>query len=520
MNNVHFEGISENMSYLFTNKGVTKISLELNDLNGKNYVPYTYENLNVAIDILKENIDFRYKTGIINLQEYTSHPRKFLNTLFEIFKPKNQISLINEWEIRFGSNLLLINESVDDLIIESKINESWTSFKILLEQWYNPVDWGKSVAKGAQNVYDYGKEKTSQLKQWGQEQSKQIKDKGVVDWAKDKASAVWKSVKEGITKAWNCVKANPVECIMEGMRRLVYTAAGTAVLTGVSFIPVVGQITNGIIFGSLLIWDIYKALSGKYESGEYQWSYLDIIVDAIAILLPAASKILKTAAVGVRSFAQFGKMAATKGGWFLKAFNAIKLGMTKLVSAISNSAKFIGDKLGIKWLSNFAGKATSKLQSWVDEMVAAGGKTAPKVTQQSVKSLNSTQKAAYDKLLASWKVQQKALGKPNLNPGQATRNKLIKQAKTFNQQTKQIWGKGVPKPIPPKGVILKSMGKSFLVTTALCSALGLEGTTCREKIESGEVTPEQIAAAEKEIQQNLSQSIEDQGGFDDLEFEL
>ena len=194
--------------------------------------------------------------------------------------------------------------------------------------------------------------------------------------------------------------------------------------------------------------------------------------------------------------------------------------MTKLASTISNSAKFIGDKLGIKWLSNFAGKATSKLQSWVDEMVAAGGKTAPKVTQQSVKSLNSTQKAAYDKLLASWKAQQKALGKPNLNPGQSTRNKLIKQAKTFNQQSKQIWSKGAPKPIPPKGVILKSMGKSFLVTTALCSALGLEGTTCREKIESGEVTPEQIAAAEKEIQQNLSQSIEDQGGFDDLEFEL
>jgi hypothetical protein len=64
------------------------------------------------------------------------------------------------------------------------------------------------------------------------------------------------------------------------------------------------------------------------------------------------------------------------------------------------------------------------------------------------------------------------------------------------------------------------MGKSFLVTTALCSALGLNGATCTEKIQSGEVTPEQIAAAEKEIQQNLSQSIGDQGGFDDLEFEL
>jgi hypothetical protein len=473
MKDIILEGVSENMQYLFTNKGVTKISNELYDLNGKNYVPYTYENLNVAIDILRENINFKYKIGTIGLQEYTSQPRKFLNTILEIFQPKNKITIIKEWEEQFGSKLLLINESVDNLIIESRLYNTWESFKFLLEQWYNPLSKDFVVHRGVENLGNWTKEKGSQIKQWGQEQAKQIKDKGVLSWAKDKASEVWAAVKEGIIKAWNCVKANPVECIMEGMRSLVFTAAGTAALTGISFIPVVGQVTNGVIFGSLLIWDIYKALSGKYESGEYQWSVIDIIVDAVALLLPAAGKILKTAGVGIKSFAQFGKMAVTKGGWFLKSFNAIKLGMTKLITAISNGSKFIGDKLGIKWLSNFAGKATSKLQSWVDEMVTAS-KSVPKTPQS-----NSTK-----------------------------------------QQLKQIWGKGTPKPIPPTGVMVKSMGKTFLVTTALCGALGLDGFTCQQKIKSGEITPEQIDAAEKELQQNIQRNIESQGGFDDLEFEL
>jgi hypothetical protein len=48
-------GMSVNMGYLFTDKGVVKISLEQNDLNGRNFVPYTFESLNIALDIINEN---------------------------------------------------------------------------------------------------------------------------------------------------------------------------------------------------------------------------------------------------------------------------------------------------------------------------------------------------------------------------------------------------------------------------------------------------------------------------------
>ena len=34
MENLVIEGISHNLQYVFTNKGVTKISAQLNDLNG------------------------------------------------------------------------------------------------------------------------------------------------------------------------------------------------------------------------------------------------------------------------------------------------------------------------------------------------------------------------------------------------------------------------------------------------------------------------------------------------------
>ena len=46
MSEVKLEGLSVNMDYMFTIKGVLKMSYDLKDLNGRNYVPYTYEHLN------------------------------------------------------------------------------------------------------------------------------------------------------------------------------------------------------------------------------------------------------------------------------------------------------------------------------------------------------------------------------------------------------------------------------------------------------------------------------------------
>jgi hypothetical protein len=477
MEKLVFEGISHNLQYVFTNRGVSRISEQLNDLNGKNYVSYSHNNLNVAIDIMKENTEFKFKTGKLDLVEYAASPRRFLNNIIEIFQPENSISLIKEWETIFGGDLLLINESVDSLIVESRINESWESFKILLEQWYNPADWARGIAKGAENVYNYGKEKVQQFKKWGGEQVKQIQQKGIWNYAKEKGAALWDTVKNAVKSAYKCLSNNFVECLMEGIRGAVMSAGGIAVLTGISMIPAIGQIPTVIIFGALLLWDLYKMASGKYESGEYQWSVMDIVIDTISLLLPALGKVVKAATMGIKSFAQLGKAAVSKGGVLLKVFNAIKGGIVKLGGYITQAATWLGEKLGMTTLKSWGSRATSQLSKITDDMVAgSGGKIATK---------------------ASTKIKPVSVGQ--------------KVKSGLNKAYRPDLGKA----IPAKGVIVKSAGIAFLVTTAICAALGLNGATCTEKIENGEVTPEQYEAAKKQADIDMSNAMAaDDSGLD------
>lgn len=481
MENLVIEGISHNLQYVFTNKGVTKISAQLNDLNGENYVPYTYDNLNVAIDIMRENIEFKYRIGKLDIIEYAAAPRKFLNNLVEIFKPQNPVSLIKEWETIFGNDLILINESVDKLVIESRINQSWDSFKVLLEVWYNPADWGKSIAKGAENVYNYGKEKVQKFTKWTAQQAKEIQDKGIWNYAKETGASLWDTVKNAVKSAYKCLSNNITECLMENLRHFTFTAGGVAALTGLSMITAIGQIPTLTIFGGLLLWDLYKMSSGKYESGEYKWGVFDIVIDAVSLLLPALGKVVKGATAGIKTFAEFGKRAVTEGGLLLKLFNLIKGGIAKLGGYVTKAATWLGEKLGMTSLKAWSSNATSQLNKISNEMIAGSkGKLATKIAT-------------------------KTPAKPSVGLGQKTKNFVNK-----------TYRPNLGNAIPPSGVILKSAGKTFLVTTALCSALGLDGFTCRERIESGEVTPEQISQAELKIQQELGKNIASSGGFDDV----
>jgi len=456
-------GMSVNMGYLFTDKGVVKMSFEQNDLNGRNFVPYTFESLNIALDIINENFNFKYKTGNISLTEYTSEPRRFLNFLIETLKPENTIKIIQEWETNHGNKLLLINESVDKLLIEQRVVDSWNSIKLIIEQgeWYNKV--GDAIKSGAKNVYNYGKDFVKKGAEWVKDQDKLIRQKGFTQWAKESAGKVWGYVKDKIADVWNCVKSG-IECIMEGMKKLVFSAGGTAILTGVSFIPVVGQITNGVIFGALLLWDIYKGLTGK------GWDILSIIANSIAVLLPSLGKIVKTAFAGIKSFAQLGVAAVSKGGIFLKVFNLLKSGIGSLTKLIGQAAKFLGEKLGIKSLQSWGGKVQQKMSQMVDDMAAAAKNKTPKTTTP----------------------------KPSLK-----------------SKVKDIWKKN-PKPIPPGGVIVDRMGKSFLLTTTICAALNLDGLRCQQKVESGEITDEQLKQAQAKAEAELAKTFAD----DEVTFEL
>jgi len=459
MSALQFQGVSENLKYIFTNRGMVQTGDYFQ--NKGNVINYTFENLPIAIDILKEHKELYYKLNKISLTEYANSSRKFLYQLLEIFELKNNVSIIKEWEEQFGSKLLLINESVDKLIVESRINESWESLKVLLEAWYNPFSWdwkggveraGKWIGDQAKGVVD-----------WTKDQAKQIKQKGLVQWGIDKAKNVWNSVKNAVSKAWNCLTNNFVECLMEGLRSAVFSAVGMGVMTAVTFIPGVGQIADSIVFGCLLIWDVYKMLSGKYESGEYKWSFADIIIDAVCLLLPALGGILRGALRGIKGGAELAVAAAKKGGVLAKAVNLLKGGISKIVGFIGKSATWIGEKLGITWLKNFGTKATSFMEKTVQEL---GGATTKSAELATVKQPGLIQKAG---------------------------TKLSDAGKGLKQFSKDF---KFTKPWP---VVAKKTGQTIILTGALCAALGLDGWTCHHKVESGEVTPEDVEAAKKSL---------------------
>jgi len=372
MSSLNYFAFSENMNYIFTNKGVTKLSLKENDLNGRNSVPYTYDNLNIAVDILKENIEFRFKTGKISLLEYTSQPRKFLYQILEIFKPKDSI-----------------------MIMTTK------------------------TATDAGN--------------WMKDQKKQIQDKGLTNWAKDKATNVWNSIKSNITKAWNCLSNNFFECLMEGMRKLVFTAAGTAAVTGLSMMPGIGQVSNSIIFGSLLIWDIYKMNSSKYQSGQYKFNIMDIVIDAISLLLPVFGKVVKAAGVGIKTVGDLAK-AASRGGVLGKAALVIKNGLSKIIGFIGKAAKWLGEKLGLKSLANWGNRASNQMTK-ISTEISSGVKVS--------------------KL------------------GQALAGRKKELSKIL---------KVMPKTMPTREKLLTAMGKSFAFAVTMCAALGIDGFKCRAQI--------------------------------------
>lgn len=473
-NNLKLVGISHDVKYIFTNEGI----LETNSFfsNSKtDLIEYSYENFHLGIQMLKEHNSTFYKANQISLLEYSNSPRKSLYRLLEIFEVKNYTTIIKEWEEVYGNKLLLINESVDKLLVESRVNDAWNGINQILEWTLNPFssefysgkNWGEIgsgiVGAGKKTVdwaYDQGKKTVN----WTADQIKQIRDKGFFTWAGEKVSYAWNYVKDAVARAWNCLTNNFFECLMEGIREAAFSAVGMGVMTAISFIPGVGQVADVIVFGSLLLWDIYKMLSGKYESGKYKWSWVEIIIDAICAVLPALGFLAKSALRGIKGFGELGIKAATEGGIFGRILNFFKGSLGKVFSALGRSMKFVGEKLGLEFLVKYGSKAETILS----KEVQVAEKAAQTGAKEGKKGVVATAK-----------------------------DSLKKAGEGVKQFTKDF---KFTKPIP---VVLKKSGKTVLVTAALCSALGVDGWTCQHKIENGEISEEEIKKAEESLKAGL-----------------
>jgi hypothetical protein len=450
-----FIGLTKDMRYVFTNKGIISVFESVDESNNKTLIKYTPENIPQVVNMVKEVNLFEYTNKIIDRDKFLSSSRKFLNQLVEIVCDKNEsLNVITEWEETFGDKLLLLNESDSDELITERVSESWDFVVGLTESWYNPFSKDFVAYRPFTWAYDKGKKVAKAYKEGGLTNVAKKTGNYLIKKAKD----VYNTVKNAIVAAWKCLTSNFVECLMEGLRSMAMSVVGVGVLTLVSFIPGVGQIPTLVIFGALLIWDIYKMLSGKYESGRYAWSWMDIIIDAISLLFPVIGKGLKALAIGgVKTISAVWKLAS-KIPILGKALTLISKSLSKIGGFIARGVKFIGEKLGIKWLSNYGSKAEASLAN----LAKGGTSTAAKST-----------------------------------------------VKTGTKQTlkQTLVGQGSNYVIPSAGVMVTTTGGAMLLTGAICGYLGLDDWSCKEKAESGKITPEQIKKAKEETEGKISDEL-------------
>lgn len=466
-NDLKILSISYDVRYVFTNKGILETT-EIFKKRDTRFIEYTEENIPLGLEMVRDHYQNFYRAGQISLMEYVNSPRKVLYNIVEILQPQGNTRLIREWEENHGKKLLLINESSDKSILESRVDEAWGGINNIIMEWtinpfnsdfYTGKNWGEigsgvasGVKKGGEWLVDQGKKAVD----WTVDQARQIRDKGFFTWAGEKVSKVFNYIKDAISRAWNCLTENFFECLMEGIRDFTFSAIGMGTMTALSFVQPIGTVADVVVFGSLLIWDIYKMMSGKYESGKYKWSWFEIICDAVFAAIPFLGSAFKAAGGGVKSMEQLGTKAATEGGIFKKILDGLKSNLSKIGGAIAQGAKWVGEKLGLEFLVKYATKAENAIAKGVQEATQAEAKAAAKS------------------------------GKGLLKRGVESVGNLVKGVK-------------LTKPLP---VVIKKFGKTVLITGAFCAAIGADGWTCKHRVENGEFTPEQMKKIEADFVKN------------------
>jgi len=315
------------------------------------------------IEIIGENVNFMVQKLNSNISEISSFTRKNVYHVLEYFETDSKLSLMVEYETKFGS-LLLTEGTVDR---KKLIEETWVWIKEktqILEQTLNPFN---------KDFYT-----SSNWKKAGEETLGAAKNvaTGVGNFVKDPVG----TTKKGIQ--W--VKENGFPAMMEKIRDGLSSGTGIAIqifaqMTGV------GNIGVGIVWGSMLLYDLWKVFTDK------DWNFLDILFDALGILSTGAAKGLKIAAqeigvtgkggaAGLKSgMAKLAKSPKTAG--YMKTLSN---GISTVIAWLEKSGAWLSKNLGIKWISDVLGKAktwiveniTGPINTWANASKATKGTKA------------------------------------------------------------------------------------------------------------------------------------------------
>jgi hypothetical protein len=307
-----------------------------------NHVPFSD-----LIDIIGENISFLAQDIKTDLKEISSFTRKNAYQVLESFgETDKRLSLMMEYEVKFGSSLLTESVANPQVII----SETWQWIKeqvLVLEQTYNPFNkdfWSKSNAK------QIGSNVVSGAKSFG---------KGVVDTAKSVGKALANPI-DTIKKGYNWVKENGIGALMEKIRDGLYSGVGTAIQIFLQFTGV-GNVAVAIVWGAMLVYDLYKVFTGK------DWSWSDILFDVLGMLSGGLVKVLRGSmkAVGVTK-----SMSMAQGVQKLAAspktsgiMSKIGSGISTVFNLLKKAGNWLAQKLGLKWVSGVMTKA----ENWLAE---------------------------------------------------------------------------------------------------------------------------------------------------------
>ena len=334
--------------YISKNGRYMMLENSIFDRTNNQYADINELSFSDLINIIGDNVGFMTQNLKSDLSEISSFTRKIAYNVFEYFETDTKLSLMMEYEVKFGSSLL--NESISNP--NQIIKETWDWIKEktqLLEQTFNPFN---------KDFYT-----SSNWKQAGQ---------NIVTGAKSTAKSIGNAILhpiDTIKGGIEWVKKNGIGGVMEKVREGLYSGVGVAVQIFLQFTGV-GNVAVGIIWGIMLLWDIYKGFS----KGE--WGIINIIFDVLGMV---SSGVLKTARAGLESA---GFLTAVEGkgakqiieagfknpktvGIFKTMGNSIVNGIKTILGWLKSGATFLYEKLGIKWAVEMLGKA----ETWLSENI-------------------------------------------------------------------------------------------------------------------------------------------------------
>lgn len=360
------------------------------------------------LEMVKDNIILKYNLGEMLFEDVSRFTRQTAYRLFECFEENQKLTLMMEYEVKFGSNLL-----TESLAFNQKklLKETWEYLQEkLINEWPewvdNTVSW---VSDKASDLGDWVSDKASSAKKW-------VSD--TWDTAKQKAGQAWDWAKEkaGQFSTWLISKGVPT--VMEGLRAVMFSWGGAIASTIISFIPYLNSL-NYIAWGALLAWDVLEAINGRAN-----WMY--IVIDLVGVIFSGGMAKGLMTAIG-KVFGSAAKLTGKSLSYVVNLLNKTAIGRT-VTSSVGTIASGFGKVLeiaakGVSWVaekfgSNALKNVPSKIKGFFDKIVAAlKGQPAPVASTVTPAVIPAATKPGLVSKIANQKFGKSTVGNVALTSG-------------------------------------------------------------------------------------------------------